>query len=135
MKFILKHLIVHEDRIAENVNSAAHLICSEALMFYIGRKLGKDRAHRLIYEAAMKAAESREKFIDLLFRNEEIEKVCSRQEICAIVNPEEHVGLSREITKNVLQGFFQRLDLAEADKERQCPLAGPDGTCSVIYHE
>jgi len=41
MKSILKGLIVHEDRIRENVDNAATLISTEALMFFLGETIGK----------------------------------------------------------------------------------------------
>jgi len=47
---VLEGLEVHEDRIRKNVGKTAELICSEALMFLLGKKIGKQTAHRVVYE-------------------------------------------------------------------------------------
>jgi adenylosuccinate lyase len=55
MKSILANLIVHEEKIRQNVNQAAGLIATEALMFRLAEKMGKQAAHQLLYEISMEA--------------------------------------------------------------------------------
>ena len=131
MKFILNELVVHTDRIRDNVKNAAPLICSEALMFYIGEKMGKDRAHQLIYEAAMEAAEKRGEFLDILFKKEGIASSYSKEEIRAIISPESHVGFSERLAAGAAAKVLKDLGEQDVEVERLCPLASPDGSCSA----
>ena len=55
MQAILQNLIVHEERIRQNVGQAAGLIATEALMFRLAEKMGKQAAHQLLYEISMEA--------------------------------------------------------------------------------
>ncbi len=132
MKHVLKNLIVHEDKIFENVSSAAHLISTEALMFYLGEKIGKDKAHALIYHASMKAAESKGEFLDILFERSEINDSFSKEELRRVLNPEKHTGLSAELSQNIVD--LVRKDIASVldVPERQCPLSDISGRCSVV---
>ncbi len=131
MKDILSNLIVYEDRISQNALSAAPLICTEALMFYLGKKLGKDKAHTIIYEVAMRAVDTGQLLIDLLFELPEIRQNFSRSKIEALIDPSKHVGKSSFLTMNVVNDVLERLGGRDIEVERTCPLSGIDGSCSV----
>ena len=130
-KRILKGLIVRHGRIDKNVKSSAPLICSEALMFYLGKELGKDRAHRLIYEAAMKAVETGREMLDVLMDEEEVRAVYSKQELEGVFSPASHVGLARKLTESVAAQVEREIEGRKGFQTRSCPLAGPDGSCTV----
>jgi adenylosuccinate lyase len=133
MKSILKDLIVHEPRILKNVSEAATLISTEALMFHLGESIGKQRAHRVIYEASMEAVESNRNVLDLLMENEEIKGKFRRQDLESVVDPAEHAGLSQELTYRVIAQVREKLggmgDLE--DTVRSCPLSDEEGRCAV----
>ena len=134
MKLILENLIIHRARISSNVKRAAPVISTEALMFCLGKNLGKDRAHTLIYNATMEAAETDRDFLDILFEQSEISDFYSQRELEQVLDPSKHTGMSRMITDNVLQHVRDNLDFNEMEpgNERQCPLASSDGSCPVV---
>ncbi len=133
MKHILKGLIIHRDRVQVNVDRAAPYICSEALMFFLGSKLGKDRAHTLIYEASMEVAESGGSFIDVLMKHPDIRGTFSRQQLEEPLHPERHTGMSLQIAQRVVEKASRRLKEVDVtlSEERQCPLSDAFGQCTV----
>ncbi len=133
MKAILKGLIVHEDKIRQNVDKAAILISTEALMFYLGEAIGKQTAHQIIYETSMKAIENDQPLIDLLMKHEKISGAFTREDIERTIDPGNHVGLSQRLTQRVVHYIKEKLTDIRGGQgaERVCPLSGKDGRCSV----
>ncbi len=132
MRHILGNLIIHADMVNRNVQEAAPYICSEALMFHLGARIGKDRAHRLIYEAAMKAADTHKSYVDYLMDEPEIKEIFERDSIEDVMQPGNHVGLSMEISRRVIDSAQKWIQGASVSHgERRCPLAVTDGRCSV----
>ncbi len=125
MKDILNNLIIHEKRINENVAGAATSISTEALMFFLGNKMGKQTAHQLIYETSMEALEKEEPLVDLLLKRPEVAGKFSRAEIEQTINPENHIGMSEEITRRAIEYVAGELQLFPTgnEVERNCPLA------------
>ncbi len=133
MKEILASLIVHEKAIRRNVDRAAIMICTEALMFFLGEKIGKNTAHRIIYETSMQAVESNQPLIDLLMEQPEIRQNFRRSELETRISPENHVGKSAELTRRTIERVergMARLPRSP-DRERSCPLAGKQTPCRV----
>ena len=134
MKAILKDLIVYEQRIRENVDRAATLISTEALMFYLGKEIGKQTAHRLVYETSMEAIETKKPLIDLLMKHPDIKDKFKREELYKIVDPANHVGLSGPLTDRAIEAMekeFSTIHPTNNIIERSCPLKQKDGSCYV----
>ncbi len=128
---ILDGIIVHKERINKNLRSSAPYICSEALMFYLGKRLGKDRAHRLIYEASMEAVHTGRQMVDVLMEAEEIKGAYSKEELESVFQPEGHIGLSERLTDRLVSLVKNGIDTKETGWKRLCPLAQSSGNCSV----
>jgi adenylosuccinate lyase len=131
MKDILGGLMVHEDRVLQNVDRAAHLITTEALMFFLGTSIGKQTAHTLIYETSMEAVETGRPMLDLLMRRPEISGRFSRDEMQQAMLPENHIGMSRELTRRTIKRVRAQLQSLPggAPARRICPMAKEDGAC------
>lgn len=133
MKTILKDLIVHDDRIRRNVDRAATLISTEALMFFLGETIGKQTAHRIVYETSMEAVETNKPLIDLLMNHSEIAGRFKREDLERVVDPVHNIGLSRDLIRRVIDHVKKQLpQMGEIEEtERTCPLADRDGACTV----
>ncbi len=131
MKAVLKGLIIHEERIRTNVARSAGLITTEALMFKLGEKIGKHRAHQLLYEASMAALEKGELLIDLLLAEPEIASLFSAPDLLKLMVPGNHIGLAGPLVDQVLARAGQRFSPTEtnAEAELTCPLAREGGGC------
>lgn len=69
---ILGALVVHEDRMAQNLELQGGLILSEKAMFEIGAELGKQTAHHIVYDASMTAVEQGRHLADVLAEDERV---------------------------------------------------------------
>lgn len=130
MQHILADMTVHEERVRENVLRAAPLISSEALMFFIGTKIGKENAHALIYKVAMEAAESRRPVLDLLMRQPEVAGAFQREEIEQAISPEKHIGMAKELSSRtvaLIQEKMRMLGDAPTGRSQSCPLCAAAG--------
>lgn len=102
MKKILRGLIVHQERINQNLASSACLISTEALMFLFGDKIGKPAAHQLLYETSMEARNSGRLLTELLAAHPLIAGKFSGKEIQEAVDPARHTGMAARITDQVV---------------------------------
>ncbi|MEE1617813.1 adenylosuccinate lyase [Brachybacterium sp. J153] len=69
---ILGGLVVHEDAMRRNLELQGGLILSEKAMFEIGRELGKQTAHHVVYAASMTAVEEGRHLADVLAEDERV---------------------------------------------------------------
>ena len=133
MKFILENLIVHEEAMERNSKKAAELISTEALMFLLGEKIGKQRAHQLLYTVSMSIHDTGRSLIDQLLEQPEVKGVFSREMLEKAVAPEKNIGLARSLTDTVVQAADEWL-LRQQDVVpdiTRCPLEDENGVCMV----
>lgn len=128
MKDILSNLRIHEDKVRENVDQAAPLISTEALMFFLGKNIGKQIAHTLIYETSMEAVETGKPFLDLLMDRPEMAEQYSREEVQQVMLPENHIGMSLQLTRRTVAYVKEKLSLRPQGPTTRapCPLASDE---------
>ena len=101
------------------LSEALYLASSESgtkphVMLALAKKLGKQTAHRLVYEAAMEAHEAKRPLKDVLSEKERIRRHLSAEEIEELFDYRQNIGLCRELVDRVLHlGREER----EADEE------------------
>ncbi|MDI6730662.1 MAG: hypothetical protein QMD06_03875, partial [Candidatus Altarchaeum sp.] len=94
---LIKNIEFKYENIEKNLNLTNGLIMSEAIMMNLTRKgLGRQEAHELVRECAMKVYESNNKinFRDVLFSDEKIRKFLSDNEIRQALNPKNYIGIA-----------------------------------------
>ena len=133
MKNILKGLIVHPDRISRNLDSSACLISTEALMFMIGDKIGKQAAHQLLYEISMEAHTSGIPLSKLLIKHPLISSSFTEQDIEEAVDPSAHIGTAVEQADKVVAtaNIWLANHQTENNQPSSCLLAVKDHGCMV----
>ncbi len=132
LREILAGIIVHESKIAANVKKAANLIGTEALMFALGEKTGKQTAHKILYEVSQQSLEQETSLLDLLLKHPVASQHLTRSQIEQAIDPVQHVGLSAKLTDGVIELVENALLSSGADlKPRICPLMDKKGGCSV----
>ncbi len=99
-------IVPHEERMLHNVLRNKGLDNTEYVMMKMAEKLGKDKAHALLYEEAIKTAADGEDFYTNLTKNEVITAAFSCDEIKEMLDPRAYIGLSVEIAeKESKRGF------------------------------
>ena len=134
MKEILQGIIIHEKMIGRNVAKAASFIGTEALMFVLGEKIGKQSAHQILYEASMAAIEQEKPLEEILAKHPIISKHVSSAKIKRAIEPSGHIGRSRELAERVVQMVEERLGKKPEPRDskvRMCPLMNETGGCRV----
>jgi len=113
-KFLLGGLKVNEKRINENLHLLKGMLFSEALMLYLGKKIGKQTAHHLIKNTVMESMNQDFSFKELLLKNPEINKNITSQELDQIMDYNKHIGKSVELVNQVVERFKE---LSSNDQE------------------
>jgi adenylosuccinate lyase len=93
------------------------MLFSEALMFHLGEKIGKQTAHHLIRDAILAANSGDKTFRELLLEDPEIGANLSREELDSVMDYSKHIGKSIEQVDAVIA--FSR-KAAKTDKDYMC---------------
>src|SRR5262252_8614941 len=95
-------LQIDEARMRANLDLTQGMIVSEAVMMGLGPKLGRQRAHDLVYDVCRKVASSGEPLVDLLAQDTEIARHATRAELDRLTDPAAYLGLAGEMVDRVL---------------------------------
>jgi 3-carboxy-cis,cis-muconate cycloisomerase len=102
-KFMLAGLVVHEQRMRENLDLTHGLIVAEAVMMAAAPKLGRQHAHDVVYDACRKAIEGSGHLADILAGVPEIvDALGSIDAIRHHCDPANYLGLSGQMVDRVL---------------------------------
>jgi len=99
---LLRGLIVRPDRMARNLRLTDGLIVSEAVMMALAPAVGRQRAHEVVYRAAMRAVESGRPLEGLLREDPEVAAHLSQERLRAALDPLAYTGLSAQFVDRVL---------------------------------
>jgi adenylosuccinate lyase len=103
-------------------------------MFFLGETIGKQTAHQIIYETAMKAKETNQPLLDLLMVHKEIAGKFKCEDLEKTIDPRKHVGMSQELTRRTIDHVKEKLSTTTGtttERKRICPLSEKDGRCNV----
>ncbi|MEJ2632835.1 MAG: adenylosuccinate lyase family protein [Acidihalobacter sp.] len=103
MKKILSGLVVNYERIAANVEEAAQNICSEALMFQLGSRLGKSAAYQVVYDAVFLGREANGSLVDRLLEDMRVAGHFDRDALIDTVTPANHLGSAGRLIEGVVK--------------------------------
>jgi adenylosuccinate lyase len=90
-------LQVFPERMRRNLDLSGGLIMSETLMLELGRTIGRQRAHDVIYEVAQEAATGTRPFRELLAEQPEVAQRLSSEDVDRLLDPLNHIGQCREL--------------------------------------
>lgn len=92
LRRLVSGLKVHGDRMAEHAVAASEDICSEALMLALGKCVGKQTAHGLVYEISQDAQDRCLSLREAILSRAETAAHLSPEEVAAIFDPARHLG-------------------------------------------
>ena len=101
-RFVLDGLVVDERRMRDNLDMTNGLVVSEAVMMGLGRHIGRETAHDLVYEICREAIKQNRPLLALLSENVEIAKHLDRAALSELCDPANYLGLSGEMVDRVL---------------------------------
>jgi len=80
-----------------NIDLSGGMISGEAIMLELGKTIGRQHAHDVVYQAAQAAASQDLSFPDRLAADIRVTAHLSRSAIDALLDPASHTGLSATI--------------------------------------
>lgn len=97
----LEGLEVDEANMARNLDISRGAIVSEHVMMGLGRTLGRQKAHDLVYDLCREAVNSGRHLLDLLDESKEVN--LARSELERLCDPKNYLGYSEKMTDRVLE--------------------------------
>jgi adenylosuccinate lyase len=91
---ILEGLHVYPQRMQANLNLTRGTLLAERVMLALGRQIGRQQAHDLVYEAAMQAHEQACPFLETLLADPRITAHLNAAELERLLNPADYTGLA-----------------------------------------
>jgi adenylosuccinate lyase len=102
MKTVLGGLEVHVDKMRRNLDTLGGFLMSERVMFALADKVGKQSAHEVVYEVAMRGIEQGITFEQALMGDADVKGALGRDELRDLLDPTTYVGLAPAIVERVL---------------------------------
>jgi adenylosuccinate lyase len=89
---LMEGMKLFPDRMRQNLDLSDGLIMAEALMLSLGRHIGRQTAHDVIYEAAQTAARERKSFRTLLAADPHVRRHLDEKQIAELLDPAAYTG-------------------------------------------
>jgi adenylosuccinate lyase len=99
---VLQGLRVYPEHMRRNLDALNGLMLSEAVMFALGETMGRQTAHDVVYEAAMRAVEQGELFGDVLLADARIAAHLTRDDVERLLDPTHYTGLAGQMVDLVV---------------------------------
>jgi 3-carboxy-cis,cis-muconate cycloisomerase len=103
-QLLLEGLEVHPETMRKNLDITHGAIASEAVMMVLGKKVGRQVAHDLVYDICRKmATDPTQVFVECLLENKVV-KQCgiSRKDLESLCDPGKYIGLCAEMASSVV---------------------------------
>jgi 3-carboxy-cis,cis-muconate cycloisomerase len=97
---VLRGLRLDPARMRKNLDLGGGLIMAEAVMLDLGKAIGRQHAHDVVYDAAMEAATEGKSFADLLAADRRVTAHLDAQAIAALLDPTLYTGLCAEMARD-----------------------------------
>jgi 3-carboxy-cis,cis-muconate cycloisomerase len=96
---VLSGLQVFPERMRRNLDLSGGLIMAESLMLELGKQIGRQRAHDVVYDAAQAAATEGRAFRELLAEDERVAAHLTPAQIEALLDPSRYTGLCQQFAE------------------------------------
>jgi len=103
--FVLEGLEVHTERMRANLDATRGLIVSEAVMMALAPKMGRDKAHDVLYAIIHDPAMGDKSLTEMLLRCEDVMADIPESEIRRMTDATNYLGLSEAMVDRVLTGI------------------------------
>ena len=103
MKTALSGLEVKKESMLKNLNLLGGYVLAERVMFALAGKLGKQHAHEVVYQAAMKGIENHLSFKEVLLKDETVSKILSNDEIEKLLDATTYVRYAPKLVDDFLE--------------------------------
>ncbi|MCV3446623.1 adenylosuccinate lyase [Campylobacter lari] len=103
MKFVFDDLEVKKDKMLKNLDTLNGFVLAERVMFALSDHYGKQHAHEIVYENAMRGIENHKTFKEVLLEDECVSKVLSEKDIDTLMDATTYVGYAPKLVDEFLE--------------------------------
>jgi 3-carboxy-cis,cis-muconate cycloisomerase len=100
---VFNGLVVHPEKMRQNLDLTNGLIVAEAVMMELGQFLGRQQAHEVVYAACAEALQQQESLYNILVALPEVTLHLAPERIAALVEPANYLGVTQQMIDNVLR--------------------------------
>jgi adenylosuccinate lyase len=97
-----KNMTVNPSRMKINLGLLRGLLLSESVMIELGKKIGKQSAHEVVYEDAMKSMKEAVEFKQVLLEDTRVNQHLTEADIDRLLNPEKYIGLAPQMARDMV---------------------------------
>ena len=97
---VLRGLRLDPERMRHNLDLGGGLIMAEAVMLELGKTMGRQHAHDVVYDAAQAAFVQGKPFSALLAADQRVTEKLSASEIERLLDPTAYTGLCAEMARD-----------------------------------
>jgi 3-carboxy-cis,cis-muconate cycloisomerase len=115
---VLSGLQVFPERMRRNLDLSGGLIMAESLMLELGKQIGRQRAHDVVYDAAQAAATQGRAFRELLAEDDRVSAHFTTSQIDALLDPARYIGLCPQFAE---RGAVRAREVAADIESRHTP--------------
>jgi 3-carboxy-cis,cis-muconate cycloisomerase len=102
MAEVAEGLAVDSERMKANIATTHGVVFAERASMLLGKKIGRDQAHKLLEDASFKAAAGKRKLSQVLAETPEIAQHLSSAVLRDLEKPEHYLGAAEEFRKTLL---------------------------------
>ncbi len=113
---VVRGLTLNPERMRANLDLGGGLIVAEAVMLELGKTLGRQHAHDVVYDAAQAAFVEDRPFSSLLAADERVTQHLDRKAIDALLDPTAYTGLCAEMARDAAKRARALITRTEAMK-------------------
>ena len=96
---VMQGLKLNPQRMRANLDQGGGLIMAEAVMLDLGKIIGRQHAHDVVYDAAQMAFIENQSFAELLSKDPRVSSHLQRDEVVALLNPQNYTGLCGKMAR------------------------------------
>ena len=98
---LTRTLYVNKERLLKNANINEGLDNSEYVMMNVAAKLGKDAAHQLLYDKAMKTELEGKNYLQVLLDDEVLSSMFTKEELEKMIAPSSYTGICSVLAREL----------------------------------
>ncbi len=99
---VLEGLEVRPEAMARTLDITGGLIVAEAVMMGLAPHIGRQVAHDVVYECCRISLTSKTSFLDALLADPQISERLNREQVEALIAPQNYLGAAPEMTRRLL---------------------------------
>lgn len=106
---VFRDMVIHEDRIRENLHSTHGLIVAERCMLELGRYLGRQNAHDVLHDGCMKAFEEKRHLLDVLLEDPRVTSKLDKALLEELLDPDHYTGSCGALVDRVYNAWKDKV--------------------------